>query len=355
MTPITHHCTWKKKRASHFRMSILVTGGCGFIGSHTCLELLNSGKEVIVIDNLCNSKVDCLAAIEQLSGRKVKFLAVDLLDVDKVDGVFEENQVSAVVHFAGLKAVGESWEMPLRYYVNNLTGTLNLLSAMSRHNVKKLVFSSSSTVYGSRTPPPWSEDAQLGATNPYGRTKLFLEQVLRDLCKSDPAWSIVMLRYFNPIGAHESCLIGEDPNGVPNNLIPFVCKVALGELDELKVYGGDYETSDGTCVRDYIHVVDVARGHLAALDWVFRFSGVETVNLGTGRGYSVLEVVRAFERVSGRRVNYRIVDRRAGDVAVTLCDPEKARVLFHWCAERDLDTMCRDAWRFYERKRSEQS
>ena len=327
-------------------MSILVTGGCGYIGSHTVVELLKTGQEVVVLDNLRNSKVECLERVKQLTGKSVRFYQVDLLNVSDHENVFHENAIICVVHFAGLKAVGESCQVPLTYYENNIAGTLNLLQVMSKFGVRRLVFSSSSTVYGSSSPPPWAEDAPLGATNPYGRTKLFLEQILADLWRADRSWRIVMLRYFNPIGAHESGLLGEDPNGIPNNLVPHACKVALGSLSSLKVFGGDYPTPDGTCVRDYIHVVDVARGHLAAIDWLSENSGVEVVNLGTGRGYSVLEVVRALEQASGRPVNFEVVERREGDVPVTLSDPGKALRLFGWEAVYDLKRMLEDMWRF---------
>ncbi len=329
-------------------MSILVTGGAGYIGSHTCVELLNAGYEVIIVDNLSNSKLESLTRIKEITGKEVKFYKVDLLDRGDLEEVFADNQIEAVIHFAGLKAVGESVSIPLHYYHNNITGTLILCEVMSKFAVKKLVFSSSATVYGMPERVPISEDFPLGATNPYGRTKLMIEEILRDLYVSDNSWSIALLRYFNPIGAHASGRIGEDPNGIPNNLMPFITQVAVGKLKELRVFGSDYPTVDGTGVRDYIHVVDLALGHLKALDKIMTNSGVEAYNLGTGTGYSVLEIVSAFEKASGKKIPYQITDRRPGDIATCFADPVKAKQELGWVAERDIEDMCRDSWRWQE-------
>ncbi|SHE81458.1 UDP-glucose 4-epimerase GalE [Caloramator proteoclasticus] len=327
-------------------MSILVTGGAGYIGSHTCVELLNLGYEVIVVDNLSNSKEESLKRVEKITGKRLKFYNVDLLDKEGLENIFKENKVDAVIHFAGLKAVGESVQVPLKYYHNNITGTIILCEVMKKYGVKRLIFSSSATVYGNVERVPITEDFPLSATNPYGRTKLFIEEILRDLYISDNEWSIVLLRYFNPIGAHESGLIGEDPNGIPNNLMPYVTQVAVGKLKELRVFGNDYDTHDGTGVRDYIHVVDLAKGHVKALEKVMVFKGVEAYNLGTGKGYSVLDLVHTFEKVTGKRVPYRIVERRPGDVAKCFADPSKANRELRWIAEKNLEDMCRDAWRW---------
>lgn len=327
-------------------MTILVTGGAGYIGSHTCVELLNAGWDIVVIDNFCNSKPEALKRIREITGKDFKFYEVDLLDKAGLERVFSENKVDAVIHFAGLKAVGESVQIPLRYYHNNITGTVILLEVMQTHNVKRIVFSSSATVYGVPKSLPITEDAPLGATNPYGRTKLMIEEILRDVHVSDPEWSIALLRYFNPIGAHPSGRIGEDPNGIPNNLMPYITQVAVGKLEELKVFGDDYPTPDGTGVRDYIHVVDLAVGHLKALERVLSTTGVDAFNLGTGRGYSVLEVVKAFEKASGKKIPYTIVERRPGDVAALYADPTKAEKVLGWRAERGIEEMCADAWRW---------
>jgi len=329
-------------------MHILVTGGAGYIGSHTALELLNAGHDVTVVDNLCNSKEEALRRVRDLTGRPLTFHRADLLDAAALDRVFAARPVDAVIHFAALKAVGESVQKPLDYYSNNLTGSISLLSAMRRHGVKTLVFSSSATVYGAPASVPIREDAPTGGiTNPYGWTKLMTEQILSDLQTAEPDWRIARLRYFNPVGAHASGRIGEDPNGIPNNLLPFVAQVAIGKRPELRVFGNDYPTPDGTGVRDYIHVVDLALGHLAALDHLARHeSRLITVNLGTGRGYSVLEMIRAFEKASGRRIPYAFAPRRAGDIATCYADPAFAWNLLGWQACRTLDDMCADAWRW---------
>ncbi|OLS41090.1 UDP-glucose 4-epimerase GalE [Bacillus sp. MRMR6] len=330
-------------------MAILVTGGSGYIGSHTCVELLNAGYELIVLDNFSNSNRESLMRVTELTGKDIKFCEVDLLDRNAVEEVFFDYSIDAVIHFAGLKAVGESVSIPLHYYHNNITGTLILCNVMNKFGVKNLVFSSSATVYGIPDEVPISEDFPLSATNPYGRTKLFIEEILRDLYVSDNSWSISLLRYFNPIGAHESGMIGEDPNGIPNNLMPFITQVAVGKLEELQVFGNDYPTVDGTGVRDYIHVVDLANGHLKALEKVMSSNGVEAYNLGTGTGYSVLEIVSAFEKASGMKVPYKIVDRRPGDVGVCYADPTKARNKLGWTALRGIEEMCRDSWRWQEK------
>ena len=327
-------------------MRILVTGGAGYIGSHTCLELLRAGHEVVVVDNLSNSKAEALHRVQELAGRSLVFHRVDLLDRAALDTAFAGPKIDAVIHFAGLKAVGESVTIPLRYYHNNITGTLMLCEAMRAHGVRNLVFSSSATVYGDPATVPITEDMPLSATNPYGRSKLMIEEILRDLYVSDAAWNIALLRYFNPVGAHASGRIGEDPNGIPNNLLPFVAQVAVGKLPGLQVFGNDYPTPDGTGIRDYIHVVDLALGHLAALDRLAAAPGIVTYNLGTGRGYSVLEVIAAFEQVSGRRIPYKFVGRRSGDIATCYADPSKARAELGWEATRDLTEMCADAWRW---------
>ncbi len=330
-------------------MSILVTGGAGFIGSHTVVELLAREKDVIIVDNFSNSKPEVLNRIKQISGKDVKFYQVDLLDKDALDKVFAENEIDSVIHFAGLKAVGESVSMPLEYYHNNITGTLILCDVMRKHSCKKIVFSSSATVYGMNNPVPFVEEMPTSATNPYGYTKVMLEQILSDLCVADPDWSVVLLRYFNPIGAHESGLIGEDPNGIPNNLLPYVAQVAIGRRPQLSVYGDDYDTHDGTGVRDYIHVVDLALGHLDALTYADTHKGVEIINLGTGNGSSVLDVVHAFEKACGHAIPYVIAPRRAGDIATCYADASKAKELLGWEATRDMDQMCRDLWNFTQK------
>ena len=327
-------------------MNVLVTGGAGYIGSHTVVELLQDGHAVTVIDNLCNSRPEVLARIERICGRRPEFVNADVRNAGALREVLAGGEFAACIHFAGLKAVGESVAMPLAYYDNNVSGTLVLLDEMARAGLKRLVFSSSATVYGDPASVPIREDFPRSATNPYGRSKLMIEDILADLAASDAQWRIARLRYFNPVGAHASGLIGEDPLGVPNNLMPFVAQVAVGRRECLSVFGGDYPTPDGTGVRDYIHVMDLARGHLAALAALDRAPGMLTVNLGTGRGHSVLEVVNAFETASGHPVPFRIVARRPGDVAQCYADPTLARKLIGWTAERDLATMCADQWRW---------
>ena len=327
-------------------MAVLVTGGAGYIGSHTCIELLNAGHEIIIVDNYSNSKPESLQRVREITGKDFAFYEVDLLDRVALEKVFDENQIEAVIHFAGLKAVGESVSIPLHYYHNNITGTLILCEVMKQYAVKKLVFSSSATVYGMPEQVPISEDFPLGATNPYGRTKLMIEEILRDLYVSDQEWSIALLRYFNPIGAHASGRIGEDPNGIPNNLMPFITQVAVGKLKQLQVFGSDYPTVDGTGVRDYIHVVDLAIGHLKALEKILPATGVEAYNLGTGTGYSVLGIVSAFEKASGVEIPYKLVDRRPGDVAICYADASKAKNELGWTASRGIAEMCEDSWRW---------
>jgi len=327
-------------------MNILVTGGAGYIGSHTCVELLKAGHNVVVADDLSNAKENVLDAIEQISGRKVAFYRIDVADREALSRVFREHDIHGAIHFAGFKAVGESVEQPLKYYSNNLNTTLNLCRVMEEAGVRRLVFSSSATVYGMNNPVPFREDYPTSATNPYGQTKVMIEKILQDLAAADPRWSICLLRYFNPIGAHESGLIGEDPNGIPNNLVPYIAKVAAGELAQLRIFGNDYDTPDGTGVRDYIHVMDLADGHLAAIDYAALHTGVEAVNLGTGRGSSVLEVVHAYEKACGKPIPYQIVPRRPGDIATCYADTEKAKQLFHWEARRGLEQMCADSWHF---------
>ena len=328
--------------------SVLLTGGTGFIGSHTCVELMAAGWTPVLLDNLCNSSVEVLDRIEAIAGRRPAFVKADLRDSAAVDRVFCDHAVEAVIHFAGLKAVGESVAHPLRYYDNNVGGTLVLIEAMRRHDVERIVFSSSATVYGMSQTMPLEEDAPTGPINAYGRSKLFVEHILADVVRSDPKLKAMLLRYFNPVGAHPSGLIGEDPRGVPNNLMPFVAQVAVGRQPRLRVFGGDYATADGTGVRDYIHVVDLARGHLAALEKLddSRLPREMIVNLGTGRGHSVLEVVRSFEAASGRQIPYDVVARRPGDVAVCFADVTRAREWLGWKAELGLDAMCADAWRW---------
>lgn len=332
-------------------MKVLVTGGAGFIGSHTCVELLNAGHEVVVLDNFVNSKPDALDSIRKITGKDLTLCECDLRDRAAVRKAFDDNRIDAVIHFAGLKAVGESVAKPIEYYDNNLVGFLVLAEEMRDHGVKKLVFSSSATVYGMNNPVPFREDYPTSATNPYGYTKVMIEQMLRDVAKADPEWSVCMLRYFNPIGAHESGLIGENPNGIPNNLLPYVAKVAAGELDHLNVFGDDYDTPDGTGVRDYIHVVDLALGHLAALEYTNAHRGAEAINLGTGRGTSVMEIVHAFEKACGHAIPYRIAPRRPGDIATCYADTEKAERELHWHATRNIDDMCRDGWNFVQKNR----
>ncbi len=326
-------------------MKILVTGGTGYIGSHTVLALLGAGHDVVVMDNLANSSRTSLERVEELAGRSVAaFAEVDLLDPAGLDALFAEHRPEAVIHFAGLKAVGESAEKPLWYYRTNVAGTLNLLDAMEAHGCRSIVFSSSATVYGAPEEMPLTEKQPMDAQNPYGRTKEHIEDMLVDLAASDPSWSVALLRYFNPVGAHESGRIGEDPTGVPNNLLPFIAQVAVGRREKLRVFGDDYPTPDGTGVRDYIHVVDLADGHLRALDHLAAHGGLHTWNLGTGKGYSVLEVRAAFEKASGREIPYEVVARRPGDAAVSYADPSAALAELGWSAARDIDTMCRDHW-----------
>jgi len=328
------------------RGTILVTGGAGFIGSHTCVELLNCGYDVVVVDNLVNSNRASLTRVDQITGRRVMFYEADSRDERALRRVFDSHPITGAIHFAALKAVGESVTKPIEYYDNNIGSLLALLSVMRERNVKQLVFSSSATVYGVPKTSPIDELFPLSATNPYGQTKLIAEQVLRDLEASDPSWRIATLRYFNPVGAHESGLIGEDPGGIPNNLMPYVAQVAIGKLEKLRVFGGDYDTPDGTGVRDYIHVVDLARGHLAAIDALARRDTGFVVNLGTGRGYSVLDVVRAFEKASGKPVPYEIVARRPGDVACCFANPAAADRLLGWRAQYGIERMCADHWRW---------
>ena len=327
-------------------MSVLVTGGMGYIGSHTTVELLKAGKDVIIIDNLCNSSIVVKDRIKEITGKEVKFYNIDLADKEAVEKVFEENSIESVIDFVALKAVGESVKNPLEYYMNNMVSFLVLLDIMKKNNVKNLVFSSSATVYGEAKTMPILESFPLTATNPYGRTKLMAEEILRDLATSDSSWNIAILRYFNPIGAHESGIIGEDPNGIPDNLMPYITKVAVGELKELSVFGNDYDTIDGTGVRDYIHVVDIAIGHIRALEKLETNSGLVTYNLGTGNGFSVLQLVKAFSKVSGKEIPYKIAPRRAGDVAICYADPSKANKELNWKAERTLEQMCEDSWRW---------
>ncbi len=327
-------------------MKILVTGGAGYIGSHTCVELLEAGHEVVVVDNLSNSKKESLNRVGKITNKRLEFHKVDLLDRGAINSIFQSHKIDVVIHFAGLKAVGESVSIPLRYYHNNITGTLTLCEVMEENNVRNIIFSSSATVYGDPHKVPITEEFPLSATNPYGRSKLMIEEILKDLYTSNDKWNIVLLRYFNPVGAHPSGLIGEDPNGIPNNLLPYISQVAIGKLSKLSVFGNDYHTKDGTGVRDYIHVVDLAKGHLKALDKIPFDSGVSIYNLGTGHGYTVLEMIEAFKKASQKDIPYEIVDRRPGDIASCYADPSKAEEELGWIAEMDLDRMCEDAWRW---------
>lgn len=327
--------------------TVLVTGGAGFIGSHTSVELLNAGYDIIILDNFVNSKPESLKRIKELTGKDFKFYQADIRDEEAMTKVFTENKIDAVIHFAGLKSVPQSVKEPLNYYDNNIAGTVCLCRVMDKAGCKKLVFSSSATVYGSKNPSPLREDMPTGGTtNPYGTTKYFIEQILQDLCVSDSEWGVSILRYFNPIGAHKSGRIGEDPNGIPGNLMPYITQVAIGKLECLNVCGNDYPTPDGTGVRDYIHVVDLALGHIKALDRLLKVKGCEVYNLGTGKGYSVLDVVKAFEKASGIKINYRIAPRRAGDVACCYADATKAKEVLGWQAQYDIDDMCADSWRW---------
>ncbi len=327
--------------------TVLVTGGAGFIGSHTSVELLNAGYDIIILDNFVNSKPESLKRIKELTGKDFKFYQADIRDEEAMTKVFAENKIDAVIHFAGLKSVPQSIKEPLNYYDNNIAGTVCLCRVMDKAGCKKLVFSSSATVYGSKNPSPLREDMPTGGTtNPYGTTKYFIEQILQDLCVSDSEWGVSILRYFNPIGAHKSGRIGEDPNGIPGNLMPYITQVAIGKLECLNVCGNDYPTPDGTGVRDYIHVVDLALGHIKALDRLLKVKSCEVYNLGTGKGYSVLDVVKAFEKASGIKINYRIAPRRAGDVACCYADATKAKEVLGWQAQYDIDDMCADSWRW---------
>jgi len=329
-------------------MKILVTGGAGYIGSHTCVELLNENYEVIVLDNLSNSSEESLKRVQNITGKTLTFYKADLLNKKEVAAVFSSHKIDAVIHFAGLKAVGESVMMPLKYFHNNITGTLNLLEIMNEFKVKNIVFSSSATVYGDPASLPIKEDFPLSATNPYGRTKLMIEEILQDIYRSDKDWNIALLRYFNPVGAHESGKIGEDPFGIPNNLVPYISQVAVGSLPRVSVFGNDYDTPDGTGVRDYIHVVDLALGHIKTLPKIFTNPGVVIYNLGTGQGYSVLEMIKGFETASGKKISYKICDRRPGDIAACFADPIKAEKELFWKADKTLTDMCRDTWKWQE-------
>ena len=332
-------------------MKVLLTGGAGYIGSHTAVELLNEGYELVIIDDFSNSKPEVLEAIRKITGKDFKFYEIDYLDRAKLEKVFEENTIDAVINFAGYKAVGESVQKPLEYYTNNVSGCLVLLDTMRKYNVRKFIFSSSATVYGDPKVIPITESCEVGGTtNPYGTTKLFIERILMDLYKSDNTWDICILRYFNPVGSHESGLIGEEPQGIPNNLMPYIVRVASGELKELSVFGNDYDTPDGTGVRDYIHVVDLAKGHVAALNKLEKENeGLSIYNLGTGHGYSVLDMVHAFEKATGKKVPYKIAPRRTGDIATCYADPTKAKKELGWMAEKEIEDMCRDSWNYIEK------
>ncbi|HHB2169200.1 UDP-glucose 4-epimerase GalE [Bacillus cereus] len=327
-------------------MAILITGGAGYIGSHTCIELLNNNYKIIVVDNLSNSSIESLNRVKEITGKQFEFYKENVLNREKMNEIFLENNIEAVIHFAGFKAVGESTTIPLTYYYNNIISTIILCDVMQKHNVKKFIFSSSATVYGIPKTSPITEEFPLSVTNPYGQTKLMIEQIMRDVAKADGEWSIALLRYFNPFGAHQSGRIGEDPNGIPNNLMPYVTQVAVGKLKELNIFGNDYPTKDGTGVRDYIHVVDLAKGHVKALEKVLKTKGIEAYNLGTGKGYSVLEMVKAFEKVSGKKIPYKVIGRRPGDVAICFADVSKAKRELGWEAEYGLEEMCVDSWRW---------
>jgi len=327
-------------------MSILVTGGAGYIGSHTAVELLEAGEDIVIVDNFINSKPEVLEKIKEITKKDFKFYELDILNRENLENIFKENDIEVVIHFAGLKAVGESVQKPVEYYHNNITGTLVLLDLMRKYNCKKIVFSSSATVYGAPKTVPIKENFPLSTTNPYGSTKLMIEQILKDVCGADKDFSAIILRYFNPIGAHKSGLIGDNPNGIPNNLMPYITKVAVGELDHLNVFGNDYQTKDGTGVRDYIHVVDLSIGHVKALKKARNSKGAIPYNLGTGNGYSVLEIVKAFEKANNIEVKYQIAPRRAGDIAECYADPTKAKEELNWVAEKNLDDMCKDAWNY---------
>ena len=334
-------------------MAILLPGGAGYIGSHTAVELLKAGKEIIIIDNFSNSKPEVLDIIKQITGKEFKFYELDYLDREKLEKVFEENKIEAVLNFAGYKAVGESVQKPIEYYTNNISGCLVLLDVMKKYGVKKFIFSSSATVYGDPEKVPITEESKTGGTtNPYGTTKLFIEQILKDIYVSDNTWDICILRYFNPVGAHESGLIGEEPKGIPNNLMPYVVRVASGQLKELSVFGNDYNTPDGTGVRDYIHVVDLAKGHVAALKKLDKEqNGMYIYNLGTGTGYSVLDMVKAFEKSTGKKVPYKIAPRRQGDIATCYAEPKKAKEELGWTATKTLEDMCKDSWDYINKQK----
>ena len=330
-------------------MAILVTGGAGYIGSHTCMELLHAGYDVVVVDNLSNSKMESLKRVQKLTGKTLEFHLIDLLDQQALNNVFQKSKIDAVIHFAGLKAVGESVSAPLKYYHNNVAGTLVLCSVMNNNNVKNIIFSSSATVYGDPKEVPIREEFPVNPTNPYGRSKLMIEDILKDLFGADKNWNIVLLRYFNPVGAHPTGQIGEDPNGIPNNLFPYISQVAVGKLFELSVFGSNYPTPDGTGIRDYIHVVDLAKAHISAL---FKFKsnfGIETYNIGTGQGYSVFEIISAFEKASGKKIPHKIIDRRPGDIATCFADPTKANKELDWAAQYGINQMCVDAWQWQEK------
>lgn len=328
-------------------MAILITGGAGYIGSHTAVELLNEGYEVVVYDNLCNSSKESLKRVEKITGKTVKFYEGDILDAEKLTAMFEAEDIEAVIHCAALKAVGESVRKPLEYYHNNITGTLTLLNVMQKVGVRRIVFSSSATVYGDPEIIPITEECPKGqCTNPYGWTKSMMEQIMTDLQKANPDWNVILLRYFNPVGAHKSGMIGEDPKGIPNNLMPYISQVAVGKLDKLGVFGNDYKTHDGTGVRDYIHVVDLAKGHVKAINYILTNPGLDVINLGTGTGYSVLDMVKAFSKACGKEIPYEIKPRRAGDIDMCYADPAKAWKVLGWKAEKGLDEMCEDAWRW---------
>ena len=330
-------------------MSVLVTGGAGYIGSHTAVELLNAGKDIVIIDDFSNSKPEVLENIRKITGKDFKFYEMDYANREKLEKVFEENNIDSVMNFAGFKAVGESTKKPIEYYINNVSGALVLFDTMRKYNVKKFVFSSSATVYGPENSIPYKEDMPVGtASSPYGSTKIFIEQILKDIYKADSEWSIALLRYFNPIGSHESGLLGEEPQGIPNNLMPYIVRVACGQLEELSVFGGDYNTPDGTCIRDYLHVVDLAKGHIKALDKLDETIGVYIYNLGTGVGYSVLDVVNTFVKATGKDVPYKITQRRAGDLPEFYADATKAEKELGWKAEKNLEDMCRDSWHYIE-------
>lgn len=334
-------------------MKILVTGGCGYIGSHTCVELLENNYEIVVIDNFSNSKKDVIEKIKQITKKDFKFYEGDVKDKNLLEKIFNENNINSVIHFAGFKAVGESVENPLKYYNNNLESTINLLEIMNKYNCKKLVFSSSATVYGKPKELPIKEDFPLSTTNPYGTTKLMIEMILKDLYTSDNEWSIAVLRYFNPIGAHQSGLIGENPNDIPNNLMPYIVKVANNELDHLNIFGNDYDTIDGTGVRDFIHVVDLANGHIKAIEKINNKKGIDYYNLGTGKGYSVLELIKAFEKSNGIKIKYEITKRRPGDIDACYADPSYAKKELNWEAKKDINEMCKDAYNFIKQQKKD--